>query len=79
MADNLDIVPQILRDIQREIGDIKQSHRNMHDDMRAGFASMRGHLEAQHRDINMIENRLDRMEDDVRLLKRTAEFPAQDT
>ena len=34
---------------------------------------------AQHRAIHMIENRLDRMEDDVRLLKRTAEFPAQDT
>lgn len=43
--------------------------------MREGFASVRAALQAQQHDINLLERRMERVEDDVRLIKRATDFP----
>lgn len=75
MTDAKDIIPDILRNIQKDISEMKRTQTNMHDDMRAGFASNRAHFEAVQRDINLIERRVDRVEEDIREIKKALDFP----
>lgn len=77
MTDTKDLVPDILRNIQKDLSDVKRTQTNMHEDMRAGFASIRAHIEAVQRDINLIERRVDRVEDDIRGIKSSLDFPKE--
>lgn len=43
--------------------------------MREGFASVRTTIRAQQHDINLLERRMERVEDDLRMIKRATEFP----
>lgn len=70
-----DLIPDIMRVLQQQFGELNRKVDRLGDDMRAGFASIRSHQEAQQRDINNIERRLDRLEDETRLIKRAIEFP----
>lgn len=69
------IVLEILKDLQRRSGEQTREIRFLRDDMREGFASVRAALQAQQHDINLLERRMERVEDDVRLIKRATEFP----
>lgn len=64
----------ILKDLQRRSGEHTREIRFLRDDMREGFASVRAALQAQQHDINLLERRMERVEDDVRLIKRATEF-----
>ena len=76
-GDAIELIPEIMRFLQKETAESKRALRHLHDDVRAGFASIRSELETVRGDIRHIETRLDRLEDEFSTMKKIADFPSE--
>lgn len=70
--DNLTL--EILKDVQKRLVDMGRELKYLRDDTREGFASVRAAIQSQQHDIILMERRMERVEEDVRLIKKATEF-----
>jgi hypothetical protein len=77
MSDSIEnITLEILKDLQKRLVDMGREMKYLRDDTREGFASLRSAIQSQQHDIILMERRMERVEEDVRLIKKATEFPS---